>query len=175
MAECLILGQSGIGKTSLVAELLRRERLAYDLDHMPGMSDWFDADGRPCAYDSDPEWRADHQFLWNMTAIRRLVEERDRSQPLYLAGTAQNDLQVVRFFNQAVVLDASVDTYCQRRTSEKRATPYPVDNIDEYRAWLLEVLPGLRVAWRALGVVILNTSELTTPQVADNLIARVEG
>jgi len=113
--------------------------------------------------------------LWDMAVMKRLVEGRDRDQPLYLAGTAQNDLQAVRFFTHVVALDASVETYCQRRTSEDRATLYPVDDIDEYRAWLTEVLPGLRLAWRALGVTVLNTTELTTLQVADSLIANVEG
>jgi hypothetical protein len=178
MAECLILGQAGIGKTSAVEELLRRRRLAYDADdkhRVPGLSGWFDMQGRPCDYQNDPKWRANHQFLWDMTIVRGLITGRGRNQPLYFAGTAQNDLQAVQFFTHTVVLDADVDTYCKRRVSVGRKTPYPRGDIDGYRAWLTGVLPGLRVAWRALGATILDTTGLTISQVVDCLTTIAEG
>lgn len=175
MAECLILGSRGIGKTSVVLELLSRGHLAHDADLVPGLGKWFDTDGQPCDYNCDPAWRDSHRFLWDMSVLGRLIE-RDRSQTLYVAGTAHNDLRATRlFFTHLVVLDANVDTYCQRRLSENRRTPYPADDIDEYRTSLVAVLPGLRVAWRALGATIIDTTELTIPQVADRIIARVEG
>lgn len=177
MTECLILGQSGIGKTSLVAELVNRGCLAYDADDndcVPGLSGWFDVDGRPCDYNNDPAWRAEHQFLWDMPTVRDLAEARDRSRPLYFAGTAQNDLRAVQFFTHTVALDATVEAYCQRRASENRAARYPVDNSNEHKAWLMEVLPGLRIAWRALGIVVLDTTYISTSQVADRVTALVD-
>lgn len=178
MAECLILGQAGIGKTSLVVELQYRGRVAYDaddIDRVPGLSGWFDANGQPCMYNNNPEWRANHRFLWDLGMVRGLIEQRDHTQSFYFAGTAHNDLQAVRFFSQTVALDADIETLCRRHAAENRTTPYPSDDAVGYRAWLTEVMPGLRVAWRALGVTVLNTTELSTSQVVDQLIAFVEG
>lgn len=63
MAECLILGPAGAGKSSVVTELLNRGRLAYGTDLVPGLGNWFDADGQPSSYDCDSSWRASHRYL----------------------------------------------------------------------------------------------------------------
>jgi shikimate kinase len=174
MAECLILGLTGAGKSSVVTELRSRGRLAYDADLVPGLGGWFGPDGQPSGYSSDPAWRASHQFLWDMSVVRRLLDERDDSQTLYLGGIAANALDAVPFFGNVVALDADVDTLCQRIAAPSRQTPHPFDCTDQYRMQLNEDISRFRKDMLYLGATIIN-AELDAPQVANNLIAAVEG
>ena len=173
MAECLIVGLAGAGKSSVVAELRSRGRLAYDADLVPGLGRWFALDGRPSGYSSDPAWRASHQFLWDMPIVQRLLDERDDSQTLYLAGTATNVLDAVPLFGNVVALDVGVDTLCQRLVAASRQTPYPFDCTDKHRASLTEMVPRFRNDMLNLGATVIN-AELDVSQVASNLIAVME-
>lgn len=92
MSECLILGVAGVSKSSLVEELVRRDRLAFDADITPGIGDWFDMQGNRKQYNPDPAWRASHQYLWNIDRLARLLEQAPENNILYMAGTATKPL-----------------------------------------------------------------------------------
>ncbi len=173
MAETLILGMAGAGKSSVVTELLNRGRLAYDADLVPGLGNWVDSDGNVCSYSSDPDWRDSHRFLWNMSAIRRLLKQRDDTQMLYLAGTATNGTDAVPLFGNVAVLHAASDTLCQRLVAPSRQTPYPFDCTDQHRARLTEAVPRFREDMLNLGAIAID-AEVDVPQIVDNLIAAVE-
>lgn len=176
MAECLILGLAGVGKTSVVQELVNRGRLAYDADNkqaVPGLGSWFDADGIAHTYSSNPTWRASHHFRWDMAVLGRFLKEHT-DQMVYLAGLATNIDEAVPLFGKVVLLDAGVDTLCQRLGQPTRQTPYPFDCTDEYRACITEALPGFRSKLLDLGATAIN-AELELTLVVDSLIACVEG
>lgn len=178
MAECLILGLAGAGKSSVVAELTRRGHIAYDADEpqsVHGLSGWFDASGLPCTYNSDPAWRARHQFLWDMNVLERFLHNQASGQMLYLAGTATNVFDAIPLFSisNVVFLDAKVSTLCQRLSDPNRRTPYPFDCTPEHRSWIAEAVPRFREKLLGLGATAIN-AEAELVQVVDSLIAAVE-
>lgn len=176
MAECLILGLAGAGKSSVVAELVRRGRSAYDADEQAvrGLSGWFDANGRPSAYNSTPAWRASHRFLWGINVLESFLNDHDGRQMLYFAGTANNAFEAIPLFDKVVFLDAEVDTLCQRLSNSNRQTPYPFDCTAEHHAWITETVPRFRRDMLRLGAIAID-AEMELVRVVDSIVANVEG
>ena len=173
MSDCLIIGSPGAGKSSLVAELRNRQRLAYDADLVPGLLGWYDENGKGVTgYDSSQAWRDSHLCRWDIARMARFLDH-EQPETLYVAGIAPNWPDAVPLFRRLIYLDVSVETACERIAHPDRSTPFPFDCTDQYRMQLRENLPGFREKAVQLGAVAIN-AELGISQIADDLITLVE-
>jgi shikimate kinase len=92
----LITGMSGVGKTTVVAELRRRGHHCIDMDE-PGWS-LMDADG--------------HQH-WNVDRLERAMR-RARREALFVSGCAEQQSELYDRFGAIILLSAPRDVMTER-------------------------------------------------------------
>jgi shikimate kinase len=148
VARVLITGMSGVGKSSLLAELARRGHRTVDTDY------------------GDYHETVDGEQLWREDRIAALLAE-DGSGPLFVQGTTRNQVVFYPRFDHIVLLSAPADVLVERLT--KRTTnPYGKDpaEVAEILGYLETVEPLLREA-ATLDVV----TTVPVGQVADIVVA----
>ena len=139
---------SGVGKSSLLAELARRGHRTVDTDY------------------GDYHETVDGEQLWREDRIAALLAE-DGSGPLFVQGTTRNQVVFYPRFDHIVLLSAPADVLVERLT--KRTTnPYGKDpaEVAETLGYLETVEPLLREA-ATLEVV----TTVPVGQVADIVVA----
>jgi shikimate kinase len=124
----LVTGMSGVGKSTVLAELAGRGYATVDTDD----AGWIEViDGEP---------------LWREPLIKALLD-RPRSVPLFVQGTVANQWHFYDRFDAIVLLSAPIDVLMQRID---RRTNNPFGKSAQERAQILadiaEVEPLLRQA-----------------------------
>ena len=120
----LITGMSGVGKSTVVAQLASLGFKAVDLDQAPF------ADG--------PEW--------NVSEVQRLLDSEDASV-LFVAGTSERQVALYPRFDHIVLLSLP-DEVMRERIEERTNNPYGKDPTELARQLALKtwVEPALRRA-----------------------------
>lgn len=125
MKRVLITGMSGVGKSSVVAELAARGHKAVDTDY------------------GDYKENVGDEWLWNETRIQQLLDTED-AEILFISGTVQNQGNFYPQFNHVILLDAPTDIVVERlatRTTNvwgKRQEELALEL--EMREWVLPLL-----------------------------------
>ena len=146
----LLTGMSGVGKSSLVAELRRRGFAAYDADD-----------------DGFSEPRADGGWGWRSDAVATLLATHEDGV-LFFAGCSEE--QAALPFDRRVLLTAPTPVLVERlRTRTGNRYGSSDAELAQVLADLAEVEPVLR---RAADLVL--TTDVPIAQVADRLIEHVE-
>ena len=146
VTRVLITGMSGVGKSSLLAELARRGYHTVDTD-----------------YDDFHE-TIDGERLWREDRIAALLED---TGPLFVQGTTRNQVVFYPLFDHIVLLSAPAEVLVERLTT-RTTNPYGKDpaEVAETLDYLATVEPLLRQA---------ATPEVVTTvpvaQVADIIVA----
>lgn len=100
----LVTGMSGVGKSTVLAELARRGYAAVDTDN----EGWIEVvEGEP---------------LWREPLITKLLD-RPRDRPLFVQGTVANQGRFYDRFDAIVLLSAPIDVMLQR-IGERRNNPF---------------------------------------------------
>jgi dephospho-CoA kinase len=148
VTRVLITGMSGVGKSSLLAELARRGYRTVDTD------------------DGDYHESVDGEQLWREDRIAALLAE-DGSGPLFIQGTTRNQVVFYPLFDHIVLLSAPAEVLIERLTT-RTTNPYGKDpvQVEETLGYLETVEPLLREA-AALEVV----TTVPVAQVADIVLA----
>ncbi|MDT5332506.1 MAG: hypothetical protein QOF31_3803, partial [Mycobacterium sp.] len=125
---------SGVGKSSLLAELARRGYRTVDTD------------------DGDYHESVDGEQLWREDRIAALLAE-DGSGPLFIQGTTRNQVVFYPLFDHIVLLSTPAEVLIERLTT-RTTNPYGKDpvQVEETLGYLETVEPLLREA-AALEVV----------------------
>jgi hypothetical protein len=139
---------SGVGKSSLLAELARRGYRTVDTD------------------DGDYHESVDGEQLWREDRIAALLAE-DGSGPLFIQGTTRNQVVFYPLFDHIVLLSTPAEVLIERLTT-RTTNPYGKDpvQVEETLGYLETVEPLLREA-AALEVV----TTVPVAQVADIVLA----
>ena len=134
--KILIIGPSGSGKTHISSELKKRGFNAVDPDLIPGLSGWFDKDGKEVEYpeDADKEFLDNHEFLWNKKFLESYLE---RQEEIYLFGLSGNVFDVVDLFEKAYFLKVEPQALVKNLRHETRNNPmgktdYQLENALKY-------------------------------------------
>jgi dephospho-CoA kinase len=148
VTRVLITGMSGVGKSSLLAELARRGYRTVDTD------------------DGDYHESVDGEQLWREDRIAALLAE-DGSGPLFIQGTTRNQVVFYPLFDHIVLLSTPAEVLIERLTT-RTTNPYGKDpvQVEETLGYLETVEPLLREA-AALEVV----TTVPVAQVADIVLA----
>ena len=151
MRRVLLTGMSGVGKSSVVAELVARGHKAVDTD------------------DGWCEVLPDGRQRWDEAAVGRLLDTED-APVLFLAGCEENQVAFHPRFDAIVLLSAPVDVLLERLD---RRTGNPFGKAPEERrrvlADLAEVEPRLR---RVADAEIRTTAPLA--DVVDEIVRLAE-
>jgi shikimate kinase len=99
MTRVLITGMSGVGKSTVIAELAKRGYRTIDTDY-DGWHEWRDIDGEP-----DWVWREDRMQAL-LTAEEPCV--------LFVSGTSPNQKQFYPYFDHIILLTAPTSVILDR-------------------------------------------------------------
>lgn len=120
-----ISGPSGVGKTTVTNELVRRGQIAYDIDNVPGLARLELRDtGEPSEW---PKGYIDWgKYAWNVQPAV-LDEVLSRHKSLFLSGIFGNQPDFYHKFGKLIVLTVDPDQYLH----QMRTRPYRGYNDDE--------------------------------------------
>lgn len=154
MTRILITGMSGTGKSSVIENLRNRGYLAIDTDE----DDW-------CVPG------ADGALIWNESRITALLDD-ERSIPLFVQGTVENQGAFYDRFDHVVLLSAPLDVILQRVASRTN-NPYgktPRERA-EIRVYHEVVEPMLRRGC----TMELDSGTMSIEQMTDVLVDLADG
>jgi len=171
----LIIGQPGVGKTTLVEHMQARGYLTFDGDLVDGLGIWQDADGTQTPYQPDRAWRDAHRFSWQSHRLTQLILQDlpdDEYRPLYLFGAAPNIEQHSFWFHNIVALHADAPIIWSRLKNPARKTPYPFElEPNDMPKLQREINKYHFLTTRCLGYTAIDANR-PVPQIADDIIAQ---
>lgn len=146
MTRVLITGMSGVGKSSLLAELARRGYRTVDTDY------------------GEYHETVDGEQLWREDRIAELLVQ---TGPLFVQGTTRNQVVFYPLFDHIVLLSAPADVLVERLTT-RTTNPYGKNpaEIEETLGYRETVEPLLR---QAATLEVVTT--VPVAQVADIVVA----
>jgi broad-specificity NMP kinase len=147
VTRVLITGMSGVGKSSLLAELARRGYRTVDTDY------------------GDYHETIDGEQLWLQDRIAALLAE---DGPLIVSGTTRNQVVFYPLFDHIVLLSAPAEVLVERLRT-RTTNPYGKNlaEVEETLGYLETVEPLLR---RAATLEVVTTVPIA--QVADIVVAQ---
>ena len=119
MGLVYLTGTSGVGKTTVGAELRRRGFTVYDVD-ADGLARWFEnASGAEVSLPSErgDAWYAENTYRLPVDTVRRLAT---RAGTTFICGTVGNDNEIWDLFDKVIHL--TVDTPTLERRLLRRGT-----------------------------------------------------
>lgn len=135
--KILIIGPSGSGKTHISAELRKSGINAVDADSIPGLSGWFDKDGKEVEYPegADKEFLDNHEFLWNKEFLKDYLKKQDET--IYIFGLSGNVFKITDLFDRVYFLKVSPQILAKNLRHESRENPmgrtdYQLENALKY-------------------------------------------
>jgi dephospho-CoA kinase len=155
MKRVLITGVSGVGKSTVVAELAARGYAAVDTDYggycSPG------PDVEPPKPTAEPDW------VWNEARLRRLLDAGE--DPLFVSGCVPNQSRFYPDFDRIVLLSAA-PAVVRRRLAGRSGNDYGKTPAELERALRdqAEIEPLLRAG---------ATAEIDTDAPLDAVMAKL--
>jgi thymidylate kinase len=106
----LLTGISGVGKSTLAAELAARGHRAVDLD-TPEFSEWVEVGDAAAA--PGPPVEPGRDWMWREDRVEALLSA-DQGGVLYVSGCAANMGRFMPRFDEVILLSAAPDVIAQR-------------------------------------------------------------
>jgi dephospho-CoA kinase len=156
MKRVLLTGMSGVGKSTVIAELASLGYRAVDIDDPA----WSEYRSIPRAPGMPPE----REWVWRENLVRDLLT-RDEAGPLFVSGCASNQGQFYGLFDHVVLLSAPVDVMLERLATR---TTNSFGKSAEERAKILDDRENVEPLLR-----LRATAEVDTSAPLDEVVAAV--
>jgi len=120
--KVLVFGPSGSGKTYVAGSLQKAGINAFDDSDIPGLSNWYDRNGRKVA---EPKTAEDavinhYSFLWSRKVMALFLA---RQEDVYIFGGSGNVHRVFDLFDKVYFLKIDPGLQLRRLQSPGRQTP----------------------------------------------------
>lgn len=132
--KVLVLGPSGSGKTYVSKSLQKAGVNAFDDADIPGLSNWYDRNGRKVAEPKTAEEALNnhYSFLWSRKTMASFLSKYD---DVYVFGGSGNVSRVFDLFDKVYFLKIDPKLQRQRLQSADRQTPDLDKNEDGIVIW----------------------------------------
>lgn len=160
--KVLIIGPSGSGKTYISAELRKGGINAIDADLIPGLSGWFDKDGKEAEYpeDADKEFLDNHEFLWDEEFLKNYLAKQDE---IYLFGMSGNVFSVIELFDKVYFLKVELQMLAENLRHESRKNP--MGRTDYQLENALRYAEKIERQAKELGIEIINAAGKSSDEI----------
>jgi broad-specificity NMP kinase len=112
--KCLVTGQSGSGKSSVAAELVRRGFVAYDTDEMPGVTGFDSVEsGEEVAWEEIGHPVDFRRVAWNWR-LDKLQELLGSADDVFICAITSNTVELAHLFDRVYVLVPDRETLARR-------------------------------------------------------------
>jgi dephospho-CoA kinase len=157
MTRILLTGMSGVGKSSVFAELAKRGYTAIDADS-PDYSEWVSVEGNPTGAKEGKDW------LWREKRVQELLDNED-TEVLFISGCAPNMGKFFKQFDYIILLSAPVEVMLVRLQT-RSTNPYGKrpEEVAQVLSNLKTIEPLLRDA---------ASHEVNTSQSLEHVIAEI--
>ena len=115
-----LTGVSGVGKSTLVEELKKREISGFDIDYIEGLCSWKNkATGSEGIYQYGigRDWLEAHDYFCDTAKLKQLLNE--HKGDLVVSGLASNQDEYLELFDKIFLLRCSPETFISRLNSRK--------------------------------------------------------
>jgi dephospho-CoA kinase len=125
MSLIYITGPSGVGKSTVRNELIKRGYEAHDTDE-DGFSAWYDNQTLESVERPDPEnrpddWYEKHDYRLSAEKVKELAK-RAKAQLIFLCGIPANDKEFKDYYSKIICLVIDEETMTKRVTSRTTNT-----------------------------------------------------
>lgn len=150
----LVIGPAGSGKTHLAKYFQKRGKVAFDCDHVPGLSHWADIVGNPKEL-TEKEWRecSGVKWVWNREKLEELLAA---NTEVYLFGAAENWYKFKHLFDAFYYLLADRELIIKRLQSKARQNRF--SKFPKQRDLVLNTLNGFTKDARRHGFKFIDAS-----------------
>jgi hypothetical protein len=122
--KVLITGVSGSGKTTIAAELTKREYNALNTDNIAGLCAWVSMETGEIAADArepTPDWINRYDWHWNGEKLRELLGQPD---DVFFCGSSGNQSEFYALFDKIFLLQMNDGLIRQRILNNDRDHNY---------------------------------------------------
>lgn len=165
MGKYLITGRPASGKTTVIRELQRRGYAAYDTDSLDGVTELEEqSTGKIVPWPDGPvDWNT---YIWNWQddAIRKLL---DQKGDVFVGAIVGNQQNYYPLFDKVFALTLSNQTHQERLNTHE----HPRTQAEKDKAKANHDLKQAR--WTDQGLTLIS-SECTSAEVVDNILAKIE-
>lgn len=162
--KVFLTASSGVGKTAVISELIKRGYTAYDADNRDLYLTRLEVaeTGEPAEW---PEGFVDwHYYSWNADE-NRLNELLAVSETVFIAGLLGNQEKLYHYFDKLIALDVNPEEHERRlRARPKREFGDDEQNIQRR----LEKYSMQMAKFKASGFVVVNNSS-SVPSTVDQI------
>ncbi len=164
--KVLIIGPSGSGKTHISAELKKQGINAIDADLVPGLSGWFDKDGKEVEYpeDAGKEFLDNHEFLWGKNFLKDYLEEQGA---VYLFGLSGNVFSVIDLFDKVYFLKVEPEVLARNLRHASRGNP--MGRTDYQLEKALKYAEEIEQKAKERGIEIINATGKSPEQIFEKI------
>ena len=170
MAVYLVTGRGGTGKSTVAEELVRRGYTAFDGDEIPGLAQSEDLKtGKKITVDYGGF--VDYTKIgwnWQPDVLKEFLKRKE--DPLFLCGSASNQLKYHELFDKVFVLTLDPATHMERLQTRK-------SNYGKHPAMQRVIITEQAIFAadaEALGAISIDASQPVS-KIADDILKHIHG
>ncbi|MSU60426.1 MAG: hypothetical protein EXS52_00735 [Candidatus Staskawiczbacteria bacterium] len=171
MKKVYITGVPGIGKSTIVEELIKRGIFAFDIDFAEGLCAWRNKKTNEEIIgdvEYTTEWLEAHDWICNAEKLKEILKQ--GKEMIVAAGIAANQAEYLDLFDKVFLLQCSEKTFLDRMANRKGDNEFGKSEVE--RQYVLSFHKDFEQKLITRGAIIVNAEE-SIDVVVNNIISKI--
>ncbi len=167
MCKIFITGVSGVGKSTLGLELIKRGVPCFDLDEVQDLCHWRNKkSGERAKYTTGigKDWLEAHEYICDKEKLEKILSK--QKDDVAVLGLALNQENFLSLFDKIFLLHCKEEVFLHRLNT-REGNQFAKDKSDQ--EWLLSWYKGFEANALKQGAIAVNAGR-STSEIADEII-----